>query len=271
MNDEYQATQIFISLTSFGATEVRERGQCWFTEIAHQAGADGIEVRGELLVDAEEELPALAQRVAELGLDVVYSSPAALWTNQGVLDEAALLQALAHAGILGARRLKMSIGHFDAHKDAAPLGRLTQILQASSIQLLIENDQTESAGTCVALQRFFAASDDAGLDLPMTFDVGNWHWTGECPLQAAATFAQRVRYVHCKGVQRQPHRWVAVPLSASAAPWRAITHALPVDVPWAIEYPLIGEDLVALTRQQIEHLRATARHQQGAPAWVPQH
>lgn len=266
LNDEHHATQIFISLTSFGATDVREHGQCWFTDIAHRAGADGVEVRGELLVDAGEELPALAQRVAELGLDVVYSSPAPLWTEQGALDEPALVEALAYAGALGARRLKMSIGHFGACTDAAPFARLNQILHASSVQLLIENDQTESAGTRVALQRFFAAADRADLILPMTFDVGNWHWTGECPLQAAATFAHRVHYVHCKGVQRQPHRWVAVPLSESAAPWRAVTHALPTDVPWAIEYPLIGEDLVAVTRQQIEHLRATARHQQGAPA-----
>ena len=266
LNDDHQATQIFISLTSFGATNVLEHGQCWFTDIAHEAGADGVEIRSELLIDAEDELPALAQRIAEFGFDAVYSSAAPLWTEQGTLDEAALMQGLAYAGILGARRLKMSIGHFSAKTHGADLERLAHIVQASSIQLLIENDQTESAGTRVALQLFFAATDHAGLQLPMTFDVGNWHWTGECPLQAAATFAPRVRYVHCKGVQRQPHRWIAVPLSESAAPWRTVTHALPVDVPWAIEYPLIGEDLVTVTRLQIEHLRATARHQQGALA-----
>ena len=85
----------------------------------------------------------------------------------------------------------------------------------------------------------------------MTFDMGNWHWLGECPLEAARTFAARVRYVHCKGVQRQPAKWVAVPLADSAAPWRAVLRQLPRGVPWAIEYPLVGDDLLAVTREQV--------------------
>ena len=62
--------------------------------------------------------------------------------------------------------------------------------------------------------------------------------------------APRVRYVHCKGVQRQPQRWIAVPLVESAAPWRAVLSALPADVPWAIEYPLAGDDLLAIDTQR---------------------
>src|SRR5690606_7700853 len=123
------------------------------------------------------------------------------------------------------------------------------------ITLLIENDQTGPAGTLPALQRFFDCVDQAGLDLGMTFDMGNWHWTGECPMQAAEAFSKRVRYVHCKGVQRQPARWVAVPLSDSAAPWRALLRAMPREVPRAIEYPLVGEDLLSITRNAIEQLR----------------
>ena len=107
-----------------------------------------------------------------------------------------------------------------------------------------------------ALQRFFAAQRDAGLDLGMTFDMGNWHWLGECPLEAARTFAPHVRYVHCKGVQRRPDKWVAVPLAESAAPWRAVLRALPADVPHAIEYPLVGNDLVAVTRAELNAIRA---------------
>ena len=64
-----------------------------------------------------------------------------------------------------------------------------------------------------------------------------------------------MRYVHCKGVQRLPAKWVAVPLMDSSAPWRAVLRALPADVPHAIEYPLIGDDLLAVTRQQIDIIR----------------
>jgi hypothetical protein len=59
-------------------------------------------------------------------------------------------------------------------------------------------------------------------------------------------------------VHRQPAKWVAVPLADSAAPWRAILRAMPSNVPWAIEYPLVGDDLLAVTRAEVEQLRAVA-------------
>jgi sugar phosphate isomerase/epimerase len=254
-----------ISLSSYGAAEVRRHGQLWFTQLAHQAGADGVEVRGELLVDAARELPALARTVREHRLAVVYSSPDGLWGADGALDVDALDRALAAASVLGAPRLKMAIGGFEP-ASAPSLAALKERLASGAIELLIENDQTTPAGTLPALQAFFRCATQAGLPLAMTFDMGNWHWTGECPLQAAAALATQVSYVHCKGVQRQPRKWVAVPLADSAAPWRAVLRALPADVPWAIEYPLAGDDLLAVTRSEIAQLRSAAALQQGAAA-----
>ena len=251
------APPILISLTAFGAAEVRRHGQLWFTRLSHEAGADGIEVRSELLVDAARELPALAEVVRDTGMQVVYSSAAGLWTVDGALDMTALQQALQAAKTLGAPRLKMAIGGFGAASHAS-LVALRDSLQTAKIELVIENDQTSTAGTLPALQDFFDVAHDQDFFLGMTFDMGNWHWTGECPLQAAAALAPQVRYVHCKGVQRLPHRWVAVPLAESSAPWRTVLRALPADVPWAIEYPLTGDDLLAVTRQEIDQLRSVA-------------
>ena len=123
---------------------------------------------------------------------------------------------------------------------------------------MIENDQTVAAGTLPPLRGFFGAAKERGLALGMTFDMGNWHWLGECPLQAARECAPQVRYVHCKGVQRQPHRWIAVPLADSSAPWRSVLRALPAGLPWAIEYPLTGDDLLAVTRREVALLRGIA-------------
>jgi sugar phosphate isomerase/epimerase len=243
---------IFISLGAFGAAEVRRHGQCWFSELAAQAGADGVEVRGELLVDPARELPALATLASAMRLARVYSSPEGLWQADGALDTVALERALEHTRLLGAPRLKMAIGGYAGRG----LGALAERLAATPVELLIENDQTESAGTLPALRRFFADAQAAGLTLPMTFDMGNWHWVGEDPLQAAQALAAQVGYVHCKGVLRRPDRWIAVPLQASAAPWRAVLRALPAGVPRAIEYPLQGEDLQAVTRSEIALLRS---------------
>ena len=251
------APPILISLTAFGAAEVRRHGQRWFTELSHEAGADGVEVRSELLVDAASELPAIAHAVRAASLRVVYSSADYLWAADGTLDASALENALVAAQILGAPRLKMAIGGFNA-RSRITLTTLQNRLQAAQVELVIENDQTPAAGTLPALQDFFDTANDLGVFLGMTFDMGNWHWTGECPLQAAGALASQVRYVHCKGVQRLPQRWVAVPLAESSAPWRAVLRALPATMPWAIEYPLVGDDLLAVTRNEVDQLRGVA-------------
>ncbi|MCU7371132.1 TIM barrel protein [Paucibacter sp. O1-1] len=248
-----KAAPILISLSSFGASEVLQHGQLHYTRLAQAAGADGVEVRGELLA-SEAELPALAAT----GMVKVFSSPTGLWTDGGRLDLRAVEKGLATASQLGATRLKMAIGGFSV---ADELPALREHLAHSEIELVIENDQTPSAGTVSALQRFFAAADAAGLDLGMVFDMGNWHWLGECPQQAAAALGARVRYVHCKGVQRERSRWIAVPMADSAAPWRAVLRALPRALPWAIEYPLQGADLQATTRSELGLLQ-DAREQQ---------
>ncbi len=255
--ETHGATPVLISLSAFGASEVRRHGQLWFSELSLVAGADGVEVRSELLTDPERELPAIALAVQAAGKSAVYSSAEGLWNVAGALDLQALERAFAATQALGSTRLKMSIGGFGAGSHAS-LDTLQQRLSASAIELLIENDQTPQAGTLGALQQFFDATDAQGISLGMTFDIGNWHWTGECPLQAAAALATRVRYVHCKGVQRLPKTWVAVPLAESCAPWRAVLRALSNDVPWAIEYPLQGDDLLAVTRQEIAKLRQVA-------------
>lgn len=247
--------QVLISLSSFGAAETRRHGQLYFAQLARAAGADGFEVRGELLVDAQRELPALAD--AGRGAALVYSSPEGLWRSDGTLDDAALARALEATRTLGAPRLKMSIGGFTAARPSG-FAELAQALRTAGSELVIENDQTVAAGTLPALQAFFAAAQSAGVPLGMTFDMGNWHWLGECPQEAARACAGHVRYVHCKGVQRQPAKWVAVPLAESAAPWRAVLRHMPAGVPWAIEYPLTGDDLLAVTREQVDLLRTIA-------------
>ncbi|RZL86573.1 MAG: glutamine ABC transporter ATP-binding protein [Variovorax sp.] len=242
-------SDVLISLSSFGAAEVGRHGQLFFAQLARAAGADSVEVRGELLRDAASELPAMA------GLACVYSSPEGLWAEGGWLDSAALNRGIAAATALGARRLKMSLGDFRASSHGALWGLKVQLAE-TRIELVIENDQSERAGSVPALQSFFDVADRAGVELGMTFDMGNWHWLGECPLQAARAFGPRVRYVHAKGVQRLPAKWVAVPLADSLAPWRSILRALPDDVPAAIEYPLVGDDLLAVTRAEVAQLRA---------------
>lgn len=48
------------------------------------------------------------------------------------------------------------------------------------------------------------------------------------------------------------------PMPGSVA-CRAVLRALPGNVPWAIEYPLVGDDLPAATRREVAQLRRVAK------------
>ena len=252
-----QALTVLISLSSYGAAEVRRHGQLWFANLSFEAGADGIEVRSELIVDELHELAAIRQLASEEGKALVYSCALPLWGSQGELDSKALNRAIQATLTLGAKRLKMSIGGFNS-TSLPTLDTVQAMTKGLPFDVVIENDQTAAAGALPALQHFFAATRVSSFQPGMTFDVGNWHWAGECPLLAAQALSGYVAYIHCKGVQRLPRHWVAVPLSDSSAPWRAVLRALPQGTPWAIEYPLIGDDLLQVTHHEISQLRQTA-------------
>src|SRR3569832_2434638 len=97
---------VLISLSSYGAAEVRRHGQLWFVRLAQAVGVVGVEVRGELLVDPAREHPGLAAAIVDARLRAVYSSPEGLWRDDGALDLAALDRGLDSAAMLKAPRLK---------------------------------------------------------------------------------------------------------------------------------------------------------------------
>ncbi|MFS8975229.1 TIM barrel protein [Cupriavidus necator] len=244
---------VLISLTAFGADLALRNGQAALARIAAAAGADGVEFRGELQRGHKDEVIEQREVAQQHGLSVVWSSPEGLWNDAGSLDAAALDRAFTTALALGATRVKMSLG---GYREGTALEALLPWLRHDGIELVVENDQTAQAGTVPPLRDFFARITALGESVPMTFDMGNWHWTGEDPLDAAQVLGAGVGYVHCKGVQRTPAKWIAVPLDQSAAPWRSILRRLPTHVARAIEFPLQGEDLVQVTRSHVELLRS---------------
>ncbi|MEY5099109.1 MAG: hypothetical protein RJA36_1828 [Pseudomonadota bacterium] len=247
-----QSPPILISLSSFGRELALDLGQAALAEIVAQAGADGVEYRGELQRSEPGEIAAQRGVAQAHGLVTVWSSPEGIWDAAGELDRGALERAFATAAELGAYRVKMSLGGYRCGCDLEPLRPWAT---RTDIELVVENDQTEQAGTQAPLQDFFRRARALGWPVPMTFDMGNWHWTGEDPLACADDFAAVVGYVHAKGVLRRPRDWVAVPLPESQAAWRAVLRRLPAHAPRAVEYPLQGEDLVTVTRQAVDGLR----------------
>jgi sugar phosphate isomerase/epimerase len=244
---------VSISLSSYGADLVRQRGQGSFIDVLAAAGATRIEWREELLT--VEDPAQLADATQAQGLESVYSSPMELWLAGQSKPNPELISALQRAQAFGAKWLKVSLGYFTDNSD---LQALSRVLGKSAVQLLVENDQTLHGGRIEPFQRFFTEIEQHKLPVKMTFDIGNWHWQDQSAASAARLLGRHVGYVHCKAVSRRADgKLVAIPPAASDLHlWEQLLRHMAQGVMRAAEYPLQGDDLVQLTT---EHVATLAR------------
>lgn len=240
--------KVMVVTSAYGRQQVREKGgQQALLPVISAAGADGVEIRRELF-DADEltRLSELGAAIAAQRLDAFYSVPEALLMTDGTLNPN-MAQRLDEARQLGAQLIKFAVGHF------LP-GVSERALQAvpcdPQLALVVENDQT-SDGSLAAIESVPLPAGISGL----TFDIGNWLWLGEDPQKAARQLADRVRYIHIKAVQRHQQALHTVALDDSDGSWRTVLSQLPADIPRGIEFPLEGDDLVAVTRRYVDLLR----------------
>jgi sugar phosphate isomerase/epimerase len=242
---------VSISLSSYGADFVRQRGQGSFIEILATAGATHIEWREELLT--VEDPAQLAGATQAQGLESVYSAPMELWLAGQSKPNPELITALQRAQAFGAKWLKVSLGYFT---DTCDLQTLDRVLGKSPVQLLVENDQTLHGGRIEPFQRFFAHVEQHGLPIQMTFDIGNWHWQDQSAVSAARLLGRHVGYVHCKAVTRRADgKLVAIPPAAGdLQQWEHLLGHMDQGVMRAAEYPLQSDDLVQLTTEHVAAL-----------------
>ncbi len=226
-------------------------GQQALLPIIASAGADGVEIRRELLNDPQlDALPELAQQIASHGLKACYSAPEPLFTPEGKLNP--LIPALLlEAHQLNASWLKLSLGEYRGSQQFAQLQRW---LSETNVALVVENDQT-TCGKLAPMQRFQAACAALNLPVTLTFDMANWLWVDESPEAAARALAPAVSYIHVKAATPHHYHYRAIALDDAEPRWLALLETLPNDAPRGIEFPLEGRDLVAVTRHYVNLLR----------------
>ncbi|MFW0757821.1 sugar phosphate isomerase/epimerase family protein [Pseudomonas sp. H11T01] len=244
---------VSISLSSYGADLVRQRGQLAFVEVLAKAGAKRIEWREELLT--AEDPRELTRAIEQQGLEAVFSSPLELWVAGQSQPNPLLAATLKRAQSFGAKWLKVSLGYFTDNND---LQSLASCLAQHPVQLLVENDQTTQGGRIEPLQRFFAQVEQHNLPVQMTFDIGNWQWQDQSAATAARLLGRHVGYVHCKAVvRRADSKLVAIPPGPNDLHlWEQLLQHMAQGIPRAAEYPLQADDLLQLTT---EHVAVLAR------------
>ncbi|MEG0800873.1 MAG: sugar phosphate isomerase/epimerase [Citrobacter sp.] len=244
--------KIMVVTAAYGYDQVRAAGgQTAMLPVIAEAGADGVEIRREMLTNAElKTLPTMASAIEIFGLLACYSAPEPLFLEDGNLNPR-LPELLLEAQALQALWLKVSLGHFS---HSGQFDVLREWLDNSGMELVVENDQTP-CGRLQLMQGFNEACQTQNLPISLTFDMGNWLWVGDSPEEAAQHLAPAVGYIHVKATA--PHRdsYRAVPPDQAEPRWLALLDKLPADVPRGIEFPLEGQDLTAVTRHYVDLLR----------------
>lgn len=244
--------KIMVVTAAYGHDPVRAAGgQIAMLPVIAEAGADGVEIRREMLTDAElNTLSTMASAIEIFGLLACYSAPQPLFMEDGSLNPL-LPQLLQEAQDLQALWLKVSLGHFS---HTGQFDVLREWLDNSGMELVVENDQT-SCGRLQPMQRFNEACQMQNLPISLTFDMGNWLWVGDSPEQAAQKLASTVGYIHVKAAVTHHDSYRAIPPDEADPRWLTLLKTLPNDVPRGIEFPLEGQDLTAVTRHYVELLR----------------
>jgi len=229
-------------------------------EIARNAGADGFEVRRELLparLDAAE-VEAVRQQLQMFPSSAAYSIPLSLF-REGRFEREPLQRALTEARAFGCRLAKFSpIGVERGESAFAGLDDLCALVrgEAAEMMVTVENDQSLVSGDLDLWTRFFARAADCSIR--MTFDLGNWLCVGGDPLQAAQRLGRYVTYIHAKSVELSAGQCVAHPIRAAATAHPAFAY-LPGNVPRAIEFPIsVGthDEISTALRSYVNLLRS---------------
>jgi len=249
--------KIIVVTTAYGHEQIqRLGGQIALLPIIARAGADGVEIRRELLSDQElAHLSSLAFAIEIHHLQACYSAPEPLCLQDGSLNPR-LPALLEEARTLKALWLKLSLGHFH---DEAVLSALRDKLATGGVRLVVENDQTE-CGKLAPMLQFKNACRAHDLPVTLTFDTGNWLWVGDSPQDAARQLASAVGYIHVKAAVPHQASYRAVPPDRADSRWLTLLESLPADAPRGIEFPLEGDDLTAVTHHYVTLLRQESHH-----------
>lgn len=235
--------QVIVPLNAYKAERMTEREQEELISAIAKAGADGVEIRRELLPLEPFSFSKLRQYIRFQDLFSIYSAPIELWKEDGQFNHHLITLALREAKELGANMIKFPLGHFQSGISCLQeLGEAWE--EYAACMLLVENDQTEHGGNIKRLTSFFENASTSKVPVKMTFDVGNWAYTGEDVYEALKELRHYTVYVHLKHVERKERSLVTLPLPFDAgAEWRTILAQFPNSILTALEFPLASQEM----------------------------
>ncbi|MBU3142818.1 sugar phosphate isomerase/epimerase [Clostridium sp. CF012] len=212
----------------------------------HDLGINKVEVRREFIKDFETELLEIRDISEELQMEIYYSVPRYLYAG-GELNIDEIEESFKEADKMNCRNVKFNIGDYN-HLSSENVYIINSLCDKYSIKLTIENDQTKENGQVKKIQEFLQDAETFGMKVSCTFDIGNWLWQKEEPIENAYKLKPYVTYIHLKDVYMKDKPQATI-LNQGIIPWINILHIFDRKIPVAIEYPCFPDTLAGLNKE----------------------
>lgn len=203
-------------------------------DVIHNLGIKKVEIRREFIRDFNLELIDLRDKANSIDMELFYSIPDSLYKD-GVIQFESIETYFKEAYTIGCTNVKMNIGIYNM-VTSEDVNRINKLCEQYLIKLTVENDQTEIGGKLTVIKTFIEKYKQLGGKISFTFDIGNWIWQNEDPMENAKQLKEYVTYIHIKDVLGNENPKTVL-LNEGELAWKSILAILPQDVPLAIEYP----------------------------------
>ncbi|RPA63616.1 sugar phosphate isomerase/epimerase [Aerococcus agrisoli] len=219
-------------------------GQLDMLQSIHETGFQTVELRSEYFDGSEEELRDLKTTSRDLGLKVFLSIPAPLF-EAGKLN-AKLDEFLALAQAVGAVQLKINLGRYDPATVADDMVVVNDKIATTGVVIVLENDNTPEMGSSDYFKGFLETygNDQVG----MCFDVGNFLFFQEDPVEAVKNVLPYIHYMHLKQVEEATQASLAG-LSVGDVDITSILKLVDPAIPVAVECQYLASDVDEVAEQ----------------------
>lgn len=187
-----------------------------------EVGVNIVEIRREYIKDFKTELLILKEKSKALGMTLFYS------VNDEVIIKnkvnPMLQKYINELKEMGGVAVKFNVGNFinyqgDLSKDLRPLLDETYVFT-------VENNQLLTHSNLKNINNFMCQIKEHKLPISFVFDLANWYWVNEDPIQAAKFLDNQTRYVHLKNFVITDNELVTVPLLNGAMEWQRVLDQL---------------------------------------------
>ncbi|MEA5084808.1 MAG: TIM barrel protein [Lachnospiraceae bacterium] len=192
-------------------------------------GFNEVELRREYIKDIEKELPLIEKSAKQNEISLLYAVVDTYY-KEGILDKKSVNQYIHEAKVMGAKTLKLMPGDFTSlsKEDSVYFNKL----EDNGIQLLLENGQKSTPET---MKAFVEQCEKHGIDMKITFDLGNWVWSNQDIPMVAEILKPWVYAVHLKDGANVDGSLKVVPIGEGVTDWKKVVDILS-PARFALEY-----------------------------------